>query len=212
MKIWFPFAMTAAAEKDLPLWESICLFLKECFVGPLGPYEHLNMGTGSLLSVRFIVIGIFLGLAVGSFVAVFNKQVLGSFVRTLLSEECLSPEDGRTLPELNLADKLTLRRAVRHSVTLRRVVRCREEEEFFKKQEENPPKKLSDFRIDPDTHHFYIPEDLKYTADVKFEAKGTTWPGAIIFSLCMVILMMVALVFLPDILQFVNNFVGSFQG
>ena len=122
------------------------------------------------------------------------------------------PDDGKTLPELNLADKLILRRAVRSSVTLRRVVRCREEEEFFKEQEEKSSKKLPDFRIDPDIHHFYIPEDLKYTADIKFEGKGTTWPGAIVFALCMIILMMVALVFLPDILQFVNNFVGTFQG
>ena len=212
MKLWFSHALTAAADTDLPLWESIWLFFYDCFFGPLGSYEHLNMGTGTLLSIRFVVIGIFLGLAAGSFVAVFNKQVLGGLVRTLLSEECLSPEAGKSLPELNCADKLLLRRAVGRSVSLRRVVRCREEEEFMVAQKDLPPKKQSAFRVNPDTHHFYIPEDLKYTADIKFEAKGTTWPGAIVFSVFMVIAMLVVLVFLPDILQFVDNFIGAVQG
>ena len=71
-----------------------------------------------------------LGLAAAGFLAVFNKQINGAFVERLLREGCMSPESAKTLPELDLADKLMLRYGVSHSVDLRRVVKCREEEEY----------------------------------------------------------------------------------
>ncbi len=212
MRFGFLVALTAAAEEELPLWKELWYLFYDSVFGDQTYYEYLDMGTGSLISVRLIIVGIFLGLAAGSFVAVFNKQVLGGFVRKLLREECLSPETGKTLPELNYAAKLTIRRAVRRSVALRRVVRCREEEDFYAEQERNPSKKKIEFRVNPDHHHFFIPEEMKYMADVKFEAKGTTWRSAIAFSFLMVVLMVVLLTFLPNILSLLNDFIGMVKG
>ena len=157
MKLGFLGALAAAAEEDLPLWQAIGAFFYDCFFGDLTYYENLDMGTGTLLSARLIVVGIFLGFAAGFFVTAYNKQVLGGFVRKLLGSECLSPETGKTLPELDYAAKLSIRRAVRRSVSLRRVVRCREEEAFYAEQEEKATGKRAEFRVDPDNHHFYIP-------------------------------------------------------
>ena len=199
--------------------------MKSCFVA-LAAYENLNMEGGSLISVQSIVIGLFIGMTLAGFGAVFNKRVLGGFVRLLLKEECLSPEAGKTLPELNYADKLVLRYAVRRSVTLRRVVRCREEEEYLRqmaemqehyaeRRAEDPslPKRFRQkpFRVDPDAHHFYIPEDLKYTAEVKFEQKGTTWPGAILFVILMAAACVAVLAVLPHILGLVDELASGFS-
>ena len=176
--------------------------------------------------MRNIIIGIFLGLCVASFAVVINKRVLGGFVRLLLANECLSPEAGKTLPELNYADKLLIRSAVRRSTNLRRVVRCREEEEHKARMEEaeagyaerraadpSLPKRFrpTAFRVDPDAHHFYIPEEMKYTADVKFEQKGTTWLSAVVFVVVMLVAMVAVLMVLPRILSLVNDFVGGFS-
>lgn len=209
MKLHFFMALNAEAEAKVPLWKELwSIFYDACFGTPTY-YEHLNFGTGSLLSVRLLVAGIFIGLAIGAFVAVFNKQTLGDFVRKLLREECLSPERAKTFPELDYAAKLSVRRAVRKNVNLRRVVRCREEEEFLAAQ--GNTKKTPTFRVDPDTHHFYIPEEMKYMADIKFDAKGTTWPSAFAFAFLMIVLMFVVLTVLPYLMSLLNDFVGMIQ-
>ena len=202
-----------AAEEELPLWKELWYYFYETYFTDEAVYEHLNMGGGSLISVRNIIVGLFIGLAVASFAVVFNKRVLGGFVRLLLWEECLSGETGKSLPELNCADKLILRRAVGNSVNLRRVVKCREEEEYLRAQEQDGTKgKGRGFRVDPDHHHFYIPEEMKYMADIKFEQKGTTWLGAILFVVIMAVALVAVLMVLPQILTLLNDFVGSLGG
>ncbi|MBQ9086678.1 MAG: hypothetical protein IJY47_05775 [Clostridia bacterium] len=205
-------------EEEQPLWKEIWSAFYETYINDSTQYEHLDIGSGSLISVRTIIFGLFIGLTLASFGAVFNKRVLGGFVRRLLREECLSPETGKTLPELGIADKLWIRRAVRKSVSLRRVVRCREEEEALSAQESaedadkghrSSRRRSAAFRVDPDQHHFYIPEDMKYLADVKFEQKGTTWLGAILFIFVMIAALIALLVALPYILEIVNDFVGA---
>ncbi len=208
MKFHFLSALAVGSEEK-PFWQELFAILYDAYFGQTEVYEHLDMGTGSLLSVRLIILGICLGLAAGGFVAVFNKRVLGDFVRRLLQEKCLSPETGKSLPELDYAHVLTIRRAVRTNVNLRRVVKCREEEAF--EQEQGNAIKGS-FRVNPDDHHFYIPEEMKYMADVKFEAKGTTWRGAIAFAIVMVIAALVLLAILPYILSLLNDFVGMLKG
>lgn len=66
--------------------------------------------------------------------------------------------------------------------------------------------------MDPLKHHFYIPEDMKYTADIKFEKKGTTLLGAILFVVIMAIAFVVLIVSLPGIFTVLDDFVGSLGG
>jgi hypothetical protein len=215
----------ALSATNQPLVKELWAYFYETYFTDETVYEHLNMGGGSLISVRNIVLGLCFGLCVAAFGIVFNKRVLGGFVRHLLKNECLSAETAKTLPELNYADKLLIRHAVKKSVNLRRVVRCREEEAhekkmkaegeaYAEKQKANPslPKKFrpTPFRVKPDEHHFYIPEDLKYMADVKFEQKGTTWLGATLFVFIMLVATVAVLLVLPKILSLVNELAGSF--
>ena len=55
----------------------------------------------------------------------------------------------------------------------------------------------------------HIPEDMKYTSDIKFEKKGNSWAGAIIFSLIMVVVFVAILVALPHIFELLNDLAGS---
>ncbi len=209
MKGRFIHALTASAEPPSTLegfWDA----LYQTYFGEFPEYSNIDLGALGATSLRLIIVGIFLGLALGGFVAVFHKQVLGKFVRLLIAEECLSPESAKTLPELNYADKLMIRRAVRKSPSLRRVIRCVEEEAYWQKYAEKK-KKVADFRIDPDHHHFYIPEDMKYMADVKFEGKGNTWVGAVAFAVGMLVFMLAVLGVLPFLLSLLNDFLEMFN-
>lgn len=192
-------------------------------------YENLKIGSGSLLSVRLIVIGLFVGIALAGFGSVFNKRVLGDFVRKLLGEECLDGERAKTLEELGFAQNFFIRYSVARGVNLRRVVRCREEEEYLanmeRQREEYEAKRAEDpslpkyhkafrekpFRVKADSHHFYIPEDLKGMADTKFDKKGTSWGGAWIMVLIMAIALVAVLLSLPYILNLLDEFVGGFS-
>ena len=66
--------------------------------------------------------------------------------------------------------------------------------------------------MDPSTVHFYIPEELRYTADLKFEKKGTNWLvfGGVVVGAIAVGLLSIWL--LPELLQMADNFIGMFAG
>ena len=216
----FPaFLLKVGAEQ--PLIEELWEYFVETYITNERVYENLDFG--GLFSVQTLVIGIFIGLAIASFAAVINKQVNGEFVARLIDRGCLSPESAKTLPELDAADKLMLRYGVVRGVNLRRVVRCREEEEYLaesrKKAEEyaamrleNPklPKSFTPkpFKVDPDAHHFYISEDMKYMAEVKFSRKGNSIWGALLYSALILVALVALIVFLPYLLDLLDDAIG----
>jgi len=213
------------ADSDLPLHEELWNYFVNTYIYNDVTYENLDFG--GLFSVQTLIIGLFVGLAAASFGAVFNKKVIGGFVNKVLSEGCVSPDTAKSLPELDMADKLTLRYSVRHGVNLRRVMRCREEDEHIAAEEqkalayaemrkENPklPKKFTPraFKVDPDKHHFYIPEDMKYTAQTKFDQKGISWGRAILYAALILAVLVVFIIFLPNMLSVLDDFIGMLKG
>ena len=208
-------------EKSLieELWE----YFEETYFSPEIPYlENFSFGTGSLVTLKTILIGITLGLIFASFVTIYNKRYIGGFIRRMLKEECLDAERARTLDELGYLKSFGVRRAISSSGTLTRWVRCVEEDEFYAKQDaeraefekahegdKNPPRfKETDFKRDVKTMHFYIPEERKYAADIKFDAKGANW-----LSFALVVVVSIALCaflsyILPDIIKMVDNFIS----
>lgn len=177
-------------------------------------YENLN--ENSLFSVPLIVIGIFVGVAIALIVNVFTKRVLGEMVRKLLAEEVTSEASAKTLEELGLGKNPFLRHAVKGNVSLRRVVYCREEEEFLREEEKqresaDSPKKFKykPFRIQPKEHHFYIPEEQRDTAAVKFENKGTSFVALGILLLVLLVGLIAVLFALPHLMEWLDRLVGS---
>ncbi|MBE6577754.1 MAG: hypothetical protein E7653_06410 [Ruminococcaceae bacterium] len=207
------------SQQEMPLANELWLYFMDKYFDDSKFYPNLNIDGDDTSFIRLVIIGLFIGLSIAGFAAVFNKRVLGNFVRKLISEEALSPESAKTLEELGFAGKVTIYNAVRKSTTLRRVVKCREEQEYEaalkEKQAEYenarqtdkklPKFKETEYKVDPTRDRFYIPEDMKYMADVKFDAKGNTWASAIFCCIFMLVLMVVAIILLPSILEFLNN-------
>lgn len=215
--------LNIAADTEKPLLNEIWDYFYNTYVDPNEYYENINMGTGTMLSLRIIILGLCIGLCAAAFAAVFNKRVLGGVVRKVLKSEAFSAESALTLEELGYESNPFVRLAVRKSTSLRRVLKCAEEEEFEhslaqrrKEHEQNrkenkklPKFKESSYKINAYADRFYIPEDMKYMADVKFEKKGSTWFGAIVFSLVMVVVFVAILVALPEILSLINDIAGG---
>ena len=217
--------MMELAEQELPLWKEIWLYLYDTYFTDTNVYENLGFGTGKLLSPRLIIIGLFIGLAIAGFGVVYNKRIIGGFVRKLLCEEILSAEKATTLADIGYGKKVLIKRAVRANHALRHIVVCVEEKEYEKemteKREEHEKKRKEDptlpkfketeYKIDPENDRFYIPEEKKYLADIRYDAKGTTLRGAIAFVIISLAVMVAAIIFVPYILDLVDDLVGALK-
>lgn len=212
---------------EIPLWKELWQFFQEKYFNlDLSQYENLGLGAGGrLFSVPQMVIMMLIGVMIAAIATMFNKNVLGDFVRAILQHQAYSPEDAKTLEELGYLKNSTIRGALRRNVALRRVVHCVEEENFTneveeqrKSYEERRAKEPSlpafiepTYHMDVNTAHYYIAEKDKYMADIKFEKKGTNWFTFWFVIVCCVALLFGILFLLPDIFQYMDNFIGMFR-
>jgi len=211
---------------EMPLWQELWQYFNEkYFTLDLTQYENLGLSGGGLFSVPQMVIMMLIGVMLAACATMFNKNVLGDFVRTILQHQAYSPEDAKTLEELGYLKNSTIRGAVRRNVSLRRVVHCVEEEKFAEEvaaqraaYEERRAKEPSlpafiepTYHMDVSASHYYIAEKDKYMADIKFEKKGTNWFTFGLVIVCCVVLLCITLFLLPDIFQYMDNFVGMFK-
>ena len=211
--------------EETTIWQDIWDHIYNVYLSVDGSYENLGYGSNTMISIRLVVLGIFIGLVIACVAMAYNKQVLGGFVRRLLSSEIKSAESAKTLSELGYEKNPFIRGAVRKSVSLRRVVRCVEEDEFYahqnadreaydQRREQSPelPKfKEQEYLVDPSADHFYIPEEKKYSAEMRFEAKGTSWGVLALIAVVAVVGCIALLFVIPNILQLVNEFMGMFD-
>lgn len=219
------FALTTPEEDNASFFEKLWEGFRQLFIESDEYYEYLTVDVGTLLSVRLIILGLFIGMCFAAFASVYNKKVLGDVVRKILSENALSPESAMTVEELGYKDSFIIKRAFKKSTSLRRVVKSREEELYYQELEnkqkeyllkknngEKIPKfKEIPYKMDVSADHFYIPEDMKYMADIKFEKKGASWLGAVLITVILTVAFFVLMYFLPDILSFINDLAAGFQ-
>lgn len=217
----------------------------ELFSPELGKYDNFNFNETSFVAVKYVIIGIFFGIVLASASALFNRRVLGRFIRALIKQDATSPESAKTLSELGFDKNPFVKYSLTRGYTLRKSTSCVEREEYLRSLEkpsdeeavnegaEKPSeadptasgdgsdsakkvKKISvrealykkEFVPDLKSAHFYIPEDKKYSMDVKFEAKGTNVPTFILTVVISLILVGAAVIFLPDILRLADNFIN----
>jgi hypothetical protein len=154
--------------------------------------------------------------------AIFNKRVLGDFVRACARDGATSPEKARTLAELGFLKNSSVRSALKRRGSLRRVVRCveddladlaagvpmREEIAALYPEAKADGEAGKPSRTDLNTARFYIPEAEIYTAEIRYDKKGTNWLsfiGTLVLGLVVVLLL---IQLMPDILQLVDNFIS----
>ena len=213
------------------------------FSPEFGAYDNFEFNETSFVAVKYIIIGIFFGIVIASLSALYNRRVLGKFIRALIKSDATSPEKAKTLAELGFDKNPFVKYSLSRGYTLKKSTSCVEYDEFLKKinsdMQESPnaeeitpsdqkseggedgktPKKSvrkalynREFIPDLPTAHFYIPEEKKYEMDVKFEAKGTNWLTFAITVAVSFALVILAVLFLPDVLRLVDNFINGISG
>lgn len=206
------------------LWEELWAYFEEKYFSVnMGNYEHLNLGKGTLLNVRNIIVGLFIGIIIASAISAFDKNHLGGLVRKLIHEECLHPEKAKTLAELGYLRSPAVRGSLKRGSVLSRVVHCVEKEAYDRDMQAareayiaangsekgfTPPP----FHMDFQTAHFYIPDEEHYRAEIRFEKKGSDWRSFLLVVIVSVIGIALVCFLLPDILQLLDNMIGILKG
>ena len=210
--------------------ELISYFTEKYFTIEFGTYENFSVADGFGATMRSLVLALTVGIVVAAIATARMRGGLGGFVKKLIKEECLSPESAKTLFELGYFRSPMIRRELERGTILRMVVHCRERDERDDaKEEENAVsenaadtsqnlKKLQkrtyvlqkSEKIDFMTAHFYIPEDLRYRAEIRFEEKGSSWRSAILLIVAAVVIAALLCAFLPDVVAFIDNLITFF--
>lgn len=214
-------------EKEKSLFEELWEYIVDKYFSVnVGTFDNFTLGTGTLISIQLIIVGLCIGIAVASVFSTYDKKHLGGFVRKLISEECLSPDTAKTLEALGYGRDPGVRGSVKKGSVLSRWIMCVEKEEFLadieKKRDEfekmhanddKPPKfKAPEFKIDCNTMHFYLPEEKRIAAEIKFDSKGANWFNIVFICVMSIILCAFICYILPDLLKLVDNFLSIVKG
>ena len=217
------FLIAGAFTSVNDLWS----YIVDNFISTEMPYyENFNIQSNALFSIRGLIIGITIGIIFASISTVYNKRYLGDFIRLLIYRDCLDSSRSQTLAQLECDRSAGVRSAIKTGGRLSRWVRCAEEDQFYAAQEQHriehdelhkdkkhPPKfRELTFKRDCKTMHFYIPEELKNSAEVKFDSKGANWLGVLIVSGIAVAVCLLSCYFLPEVLTYVDNFLSIING
>lgn len=210
-----------AAEEDS--WGKI---LNDIFSLELGQYDNLGFGDFAFRGLRDMIIAIIIGIILASYLSIFNRRVHGAFVRSLIDENCSTPQTAKTLAELGYMKNSAVRAAIKSGNTYRGIIRCVEAEDYYATRElargeyearsaasgeKCAPFNAPEYHYDFNEAHFYIPEEKHFSATIRYEKKGAGIITAIIITVLSIVMLWVILQFLPDVLQLVDNFVGEIK-
>ena len=221
-------ASTGSIWERIAVWyqnsviHEILTFLEERYFSvEFRGYENLSLGADANKNAQTIVLALMIGIILAAAVSAYTRTKSGKFVRALLHQQIHTPEDAKSLLELGFFRSSFLRRELSRGTNLRRVVRCREEEEYnlaeaSQNGTENDTTEAENlttsskkpYRMDFLTAHFYIPEELRYRADVRFDVKGSGWLSFVITAVVTVIFAALVCYFLPDIVQLIDNIIS----
>lgn len=207
-------------ESEEDSWLKI---ISDIFSLEMGTYENLGFGDFAFNNLRGIIVGMVLGIIFAAYLTIFNRRTHGTFLSDVIDKDATSPSTAKTLAELGYKKNGAIRSAIRSGNTYRGLLRCVEADEYNAARElargeyeaevaasgvTAPPFSSPDYKYDFDKARFYIPEDKHYAASLRFRKKGTGILSALIMTVVCIVLLWAILMFLPDIMQLLDNFVG----
>ena len=205
------------------LWE---YFVEKYFTIELPYLENFSIRMKGLVSLQTIIVGITIGIIIASIGTIYTKRYIGNFVRRIIDCKCFDAKSAMNLYDLGYLKNPGVRNVIKSGGTLSRLIRCVEEDEFFadvaqkriefEQAHENDDSKPvfvePEFKRDLNTMHFYIPEEKKYTAEIRFDDKGANIGSFIVVVISALALCALLCYFLPDLLKMVDNFISITKG
>ncbi len=152
-------------------------------------YKSFTFDASDRATVRNVILAFCIGIILAALYMLYQKRVPGAVIRAFLRAEAFSEEAAKTPEELGLANNPFYRYELKHNLTLKRFLRAVE-----KSEDENELQT-----------RYFIPEELKYRAEIRYDKKGSG-----LFSLILTIVLTVGLgiaviKLLPAVLTLFDN-------
>ena len=184
-------------------------FVEKYFTMDTSALEHISFDG---VSLPLMFVGLFLGVLIASASAIYNKRTLGDALRYIIKSGANSPETAKTLAELGYEKNTFVRGGLKYGTALRKYVRCVEDDEIMAKLVPDKKGFYPKITTDLKRAHFYVPEEKRIAAELRYEKAGTSWFTFFAILVGGTVLLVLFIKIFPDILQFVDNFVGGFDG
>lgn len=184
-------------------------------------YENFDL-TQPLFTMDMIIWGAVIGCGIGAIWSVISRRSLGMLIKKLKAAGADTPEKAVTLSELGLSKNPLLKQALKAGKPLRRYVQCANEDEFAvqRPSEEKAAKAVRKiFSLEAEEKvltdytraRYYLPDEARYTAEVRYDMKGTD-PAGLVISLILLIGLGFGLRFLiPELLTLLDNFLTGMK-
>ena len=146
--------------------------------------------TGSTLEK--VVLAIAIGFIAGSIIMLYNKRSVGKLVRAIIERGANSPATAVTLGDLGVRPRGSLRDP---ASPVRRLIDVAPE-----KEGDPPNRRLTASEVS--TARFYIPEENRVRAEIRYDAKNTTVPIVIIGIIAVGVTAYLCIRYIPVLLKF----------
>lgn len=163
-----------------------------------GFFETLQLSGTS--SIELIAWSCVIGVVIACLIAIYEKRYIGKFVRALLDAQAHTPESAKSLSELGFTRGALIRMAMRGKSALSTVVFLQDEEIERDEDGEIIPKIRRD--VDVKGGKFYIPEERKHHAFVRFDQRGTHFMALIIAVIAFAVIAALAIKFIPMVIEY----------
>ncbi len=149
----------------------------------VGEYENISFSAANASTATVLIWGICLAIILASLYAFYVQKVPGRVARTLLHLEAKDAESAKTAKELGVAPRSLAMRELTRGTALRRIVQ----------------------ETEGDEPRYFISEDLRYRAEVRYDKKGNELRGLLLAVLLSIGLALLLVNLLPVVLGLIDG-------
>ncbi len=148
-----------------------------------GEYEKLSFSAADASTATVLIWGICIAIILASLYAFYVQKVPGRVARTLLRLEAKDEDSAKTAKELGIAPRSLAMQELTRGTALRHIVR----------------------EVEGDEPRYFIPEDLRYRAQVRYDKKGNELCGLLLATLLSIGLALLLVNLLPLVLRLIDG-------
>lgn len=160
----------------------------------------------STTSMELVIWCMFIGLMLATICMFYQKKVIGAFVRALLGAKANTEDSAKTLKDLGFERNFPVRSALRSGGVLRKLVW--ETGDNYIENENGVKYSARQTPMDVNTARFYISEENRVRAELRYNEKGSDIFMLIITALVFLMIAYLAVEYLPALLDLMKD-IGS---
>ncbi len=174
-------------------------------------YENIRFDTADAGLLQIIIWGFCIGALLAALLSLYQQNVPGKLVRTLLRADAHTEETAKTLDELGLAGRRLIIRELRRGAALQKFVHSASEgegqgstspeAESTATRGENAP---TPYPSAADCVRYYIPQELKYRAETRYEKKGSGLISLLLTILLLPVMAVLLMKLIPVVLSMID--------